>query len=360
MCRCPICDIIYFESLRFPQTFSFQKISVSADRRFISQKVIFHTKNAIICKMNENLNGILNIYKEAGWTSFDVVAKLRGILKIKKIGHGGTLDPSVTGVLPVAVGRATRLLEYMEAAGKVYEGEVTIGWSTETEDADGQIVSRTPVLSALTEDEIDDAMATFVGNIQQIPPMYSAVKINGKKLYEYARSGQTIERPARKITIYEFVRTSAPIFDEEQATVKFDFRVACSKGTYIRTLAVDLAEKLGYAGHMSQLQRTAANGLKIENAVTLTELEQAKANDNLSAFLLPIEYAVTDLTKIKLTDEQFEMAIVGKKFDESQFSTLSVLTEPRFAAFYNGKLVAVYMKHPDKEGIWKPNKVLYK
>ena len=131
--------------------------------------------------MNENLNGILNVYKEAGWTSFDVVAKLRGILKTKKIGHGGTLDPSVTGVLPVAVGKSTRLLEYMEAAGKIYEGEVTIGFSTETEDADGEIVSKTPVERELTESEIDSVMKNFIGKIKQIPPMYSAVKINGKK-----------------------------------------------------------------------------------------------------------------------------------------------------------------------------------
>ncbi len=132
--------------------------------------------------MNENLNGILNVYKEAGWTSFDVVAKLRGILKTKKIGHGGTLDPSVTGVLPVAVGKSTRLLEYMEAAGKIYEGEVTIGFSTETEDADGEVVSKTPVERELTESEIDSVMKNFIGKIKQIPPMYSAVKINGKKI----------------------------------------------------------------------------------------------------------------------------------------------------------------------------------
>ena len=235
--------------------------------------------------MDENLNGILNVYKEAGWTSFDVVAKLRGILKTKKVGHGGTLDPSVTGVLPVAVGKSTRLLEYMEAAGKIYEGEVTIGFSTETEDADGEIVSKTPVERELTESEIDSVMKSFIGKIKQIPPMYSAVKINGKKLYEYARAGQTVDRPAREITIKSFVRTSPVMTDEAAGLVRFTFKVECSKGTYVRTLAVDLAEQLGYAGHMSKLQRTASNGLMIKDAVKLSEIEAAKEAGVLSSLM---------------------------------------------------------------------------
>ncbi|WP_270342206.1 tRNA pseudouridine(55) synthase TruB [Lactococcus lactis] len=328
--------------------------------------------------MNENLNGILNVYKEAGWTSFDVVAKLRGILKTKKIGHGGTLDPSVTGVLPVAVGKSTRLLEYMEAAGKIYEGEVTIGFSTETEDADGEIVSKTPVERELTESEIDSVMKNFIGKIKQIPPMYSAVKINGKKLYEYARAGQTVDRPAREIIIKSFVRTSPVMTDEAAGLVSFSFKVECSKGTYVRTLAVDLAEQLGYAGHMSKLQRTASNGLMIKDAVKLSEIEAAMEAGELSSLMYPAEYAVSDLSRVNLTADQFEMARVGKKFAEDDWVTdettdspviksnkseflltdLSELTRDKFAAFYDDKLIAVYMKHPEKAGIWKPNKVL--
>ncbi len=329
--------------------------------------------------MNENLNGILNVYKEAGWTSFDVVAKLRCILKTKKIGHGGTLDPSVTGVLPIAVGKSTRLLEYMEAAGKIYEGQVTIGFSTETEDADGAIVNQTPVKNNLTESEIDSAMSRFVGKIKQIPPMYSAVKINGKKLYEYARAGQTIERPAREITIKSFVRTSPIDWNKEEGLVTFSFKVECSKGTYVRTLAVDLADSLGYAGHMSKLQRTASNGLLIKDAIKLSKIEEIKESGKLSTILYPAEYAVSDLPRVNLTTVQFDMARVGKKFAQSDWTNevetadssvnktkqqeylltdLSLLTTEKFAAFYNDKLVAVYMKHPEKEGIWKPNKVL--
>ena len=329
--------------------------------------------------MNENLNGILNVYKEAGWTSFDVVAKLRCILKTKKIGHGGTLDPSVTGVLPIAVGKSTRLLEYMEAAGKIYEGQVTIGFSTETEDADGAIVNQTPVKNNLTESEIDSAMSRFVGKIKQIPPMYSAVKINGKKLYEYARAGQTIERPAREITIKSFVRTSPIDWNKEEVLVTFSFKVECSKGTYVRTLAVDLADSLGYAGHMSKLQRTASNGLLIKDAIKLSKIEEIQESGKLSTILYPAEYAVSDLPRVNLTTVQFDMARVGKKFAQSDWTNevetadssvnktkqqeylltdLSLLTTEKFAAFYNDKLVAVYMKHPEKEGIWKPNKVL--
>ncbi|MDU1525315.1 MAG: tRNA pseudouridine(55) synthase TruB [Lactococcus lactis] len=325
------------------------------------------------------MNGILNVYKEAGWTSFDVVAKLRCILKTKKIGHGGTLDPSVTGVLPIAVGKSTRLLEYMEAAGKIYEGQVTIGFSTETEDADGAIVNQTPVKNNLTESEIDSAMSRFVGKIKQIPPMYSAVKINGKKLYEYARAGQTIERPAREITIKSFVRTSPIDWNKEEVLVTFSFKVECSKGTYVRTLAVDLADSLGYAGHMSKLQRTASNGLLIKDAIKLSKIEEIQESGKLSTILYPAEYAVSDLPRVNLTTVQFDMARVGKKFAQSDWTNevetadssvnktkqqeylltdLSLLTTEKFAAFYNDKLVAVYMKHPEKEGIWKPNKVL--
>ena len=308
--------------------------------------------------MEENWNGILNVYKEAGWTSFDVVAKLRGILKMKKIGHGGTLDPEVTGVLPIAVGQATRLLEYMEQAGKVYEGQVTLGFSTETEDAHGAVVSTTPVLEEVSPERIDAAMAQFVGEIQQVPPMYSAVKVNGKRLYEYARQGQIIERPARKITIKSFERTSPVFYDAKTQTETFNFRVACSKGTYVRTLAVDVAEKLGFAGHMSKLERTAANGLVLENAVSLEEIEQFRDENRLEELFYPSEYAVSDMIRLDLTEEQFEQAKVGKKFDIATFPALSALTETKFAAFFNQKLVAVYMKHPEKEGVWKPNKVL--
>lgn len=300
------------------------------------------------------MNGILNVYKEAGWTSFDVVAKLRGILKTKKIGHGGTLDPQVTGVLPVAVGKATRLLEYMEDAGKVYEGEVTLGFSTETEDAEGAVVEVTKVPLNLSEEEIDAKLTQFLGTIQQIPPMYSAVKVKGKRLYEYARAGQEVERPVRQVTIKEFVRTSPVTFEKECA--RFTFRVACSKGTYVRTLAVDLSAALGFAGHMSKLQRTAANGLLLKDALSLEQIEEDVKAEKLEEILQPNEVAVSDLPRVDLTQEQAAAVRVGKKFESAEFE--NVATDKKMAFFFEDKLLAVYMKHPEKPDILKPNKVI--
>ncbi|GAB2024976.1 tRNA pseudouridine(55) synthase TruB [Lactovum odontotermitis] len=298
------------------------------------------------------MDGILNVYKEAGWTSNDVVQKLRGILKTRKVGHGGTLDPAVTGVLPVAVGKATRLLEYMDGGGKIYEGEVTLGFSTETEDAEGAVVERKSVApEELTEAEVDAAMTSFVGKIHQTPPMYSAVKVNGRKLYEYARAGQTVERPVREIEIREFSRTSALEFNAADKTLKFRFRAACSRGTYIRTLAVDLSAKLGYPGHMSGLQRTMANGLDIGSAKTLKEIEEARDSSSLSDILLPLKFAVSELTKAELSPSDFEDIRVGKKIKSPQ---LAEIGEP-VAVFYENQLVGVCLQ---LENELKPKKIL--
>ena len=184
------------------------------------------------------MNGIINLKKEAGMTSHDAVFKLRKILGTKKIGHGGTLDPDVVGVLPIAVGKATRLVEFMQEEGKVYEGEITLGCSTTTEDASGEQIAFSPVTEILDENLVDQVIASMVGEQTQVPPMYSAVKVNGRKLYEYARSGETVERPKRQVTIYNFERTGAIVYEGDLA--RFPFRVKCSKGTYVRTLAVDL------------------------------------------------------------------------------------------------------------------------
>lgn len=295
------------------------------------------------------LDGILNIHKEAGMTSHDVVFKLRKILQTKKIGHGGTLDPDVTGVLPIAVGRATRVIEYMTEAGKVYEGQVTLGFSTETEDASGAIVERTPVTVMPTEYEIDGAMAEFRGEIEQVPPMYSAVKVNGRKLYDYARSGETVERPVRRVIISEFIRTSSPIFDKANGLVTFGFRVACSKGTYVRTLAVDLGAKLGFASHMSNLQRTASAGLTIDKAFKLSEIASLQAAHHLDQALLPLEYGISDLEKIDLTEDQVSEISFGR------FVTLDAQNTV-VAGLQNGKLIAI-LEARDSH-LYKPKKVL--
>ena len=290
------------------------------------------------------MNGIINLKKEAGMTSHDAVFKLRKILGTKKIGHGGTLDPDVVGVLPIAVGKATRMVEFMQDEGKVYEGEITLGYSTTTEDASGEIVSETPVLSPLDEKLVDEAIASLTGPITQIPPMYSAVKVNGRKLYEYARAGQEVERPERQVTIYSFERTSPISYEDKLA--RFTFRVKCSKGTYIRTLSVDLGEKLGYAAHMSHLTRTSAAGLNLEDALTLEEVaEKVQAGD--FDFLHPLEIGTGDLVKVYLTSEQAAEVRYGRFIELEQ-------TEKELAAFKGERLLAILEK---RDNLYKPRKV---
>ena len=290
------------------------------------------------------MNGIINLKKEAGMTSHDAVFKLRKILGIKKIGHGGTLDPDVVGVLPIAVGKATRMVEFMQDEGKVYEGEITLGYSTTTEDASGEVVAETPVLSPLDETVVDEAIASLTGPITQIPPMYSAVKVNGRKLYEYARAGQEVKRPERQVTIYQFERTSPISYEGELA--RFTFRVKCSKGTYIRTLSVDLGEKLGYAAHMSHLTRTSAAGMRLEDALTLEQIAERVAEEDYS-FLQPLELGIGDLLKVELSDEQVEDVRNGR------FISL-ISDETELAGFYGEKLVAILEKRKDQ---FKPRKV---
>ena len=290
------------------------------------------------------MNGIINFKKEAGMTSHDAVFKLRKILETKKIGHGGTLDPDVVGVLPIAVGKATRLVEFMQDEGKVYEGEITLGYSPTTEDASGEVVAETSVLSPLDEKLVDEAIASLTGPITQIPPMYSAVKVNGRKLYEYARAGQEVKRPERQVTIYQFERTSPISYEDELA--RFTFRVKCSKGTYIRTLSVDLGEKLGYAAHMSHLTRTSAAGMRLEDALTLEQIAERVAEEDYS-FLQPLELGIGDLLKVELLDEQVEDVRNGR--------FISLLSdEAELAGFYGEKLVAILEKRKDH---FKPRKV---
>ena len=290
------------------------------------------------------MNGIINLKKEAGMTSHDAVFKLRKILGTKKIGHGGTLDPDVVGVLPIAVGKATRMVEFMQDEGKVYEGEITLGYSTTTEDASGEIVAETPVLASLDEKLVDEAIASLTGPITQIPPLYSAVKVNGRKLYEYARAGQEVERPERQVTIYSFERTSPICYEDKLA--RFTFRVKCSKGTYIRTLSADLGEKLGYAAHMSHLTRTSAAGLQLEASLTLEEIAQKVEAGELD-FLHPLEIGTGDLVKVNLTPEQADEVRYGR-FIELECS------EKEVAAFEGEKLLAILEK---RENLYKPRKV---
>lgn len=214
-------------------------------------------------------NGIIIIDKPADWTSMDVCAKLRGILKEKKIGHAGTLDPMATGVLPVFVGSATRAVEFAEKGDKEYLAVLRLGLVTNTQDTTGDTLSQSPV--TVTRDELAAVLPRFTGEIDQIPPMYSAIKIGGKKLYELARAGKEVERKARRVTIREI-----ELLDQISPSA-YRLRIRCSKGTYVRTLCHDIGAALGCGGCMEELRRTMAAGFSLDEAVTLQEVQEQGA-----------------------------------------------------------------------------------
>ncbi len=226
------------------------------------------------------INGIINIYKEAGFTSHDVVAKLRGICGQKKIGHTGTLDPYATGVLPVCLGSGTKLCDMLTDKDKEYVTELLLGVVTDTQDITGEILAQNPV--TVSEDDVRNAVNGFAGEYRQIPPMYSALKVNGKKLYELARAGKEVERKARTVKIHEI-----EILELALPVVKL--RVACSKGTYIRTLCADIGEELGCGGTMKSLKRTRVGSFYLRDSVTLGELEKLRDEGHLQEIVHSIE-----------------------------------------------------------------------
>ena len=235
------------------------------------------------------INGVINIYKERGFTSHDVVAKLRGILKQKKIGHTGTLDPDAEGVLPVCLGKGTRLCDMLTDHSKVYEAVLLLGQSTDTQDVSGNVLQEAPV--DVSEEEVREAIMSFVGPYDQIPPMYSALKVNGQKLCDLARAGKEVERKARPIEILSIQYEGSPAENEYTLTVK------CSKGTYIRVLLEEIAEAMGQKGTMSALRRVAAGVYTEADAHSLEEIQAAKnaGPEALQALMLPVESVFTSL-----------------------------------------------------------------
>ncbi len=240
------------------------------------------------------MDGIIVVHKEKGFTSFDVVAKLRGILKQKKIGHTGTLDPDATGVLPVCLGCATKLCDMLTDTTKVYEAELLLGVVTDTQDTSGAILEEKAV--NVTEEEVRDAIASFIGEQKQIPPMYSALKVDGKKLYELAREGKTVERKARDITIenIEILEVALP---------RVRMIVTCSKGTYIRTLCNDIGDKLGCGGAMASLIRRKTAGFTLEEAKTLDEIEALMKAGEITTIIKGVDTVFTDCLKAVVKEE---------------------------------------------------------
>lgn len=283
------------------------------------------------------MDGILVIRKEKGFTSHDVVAKLRGILHTRKIGHTGTLDPDAEGVLPVAVGKATKLVELLTEKEKRYQAVLHLGIETDTQDISGKVLSR--IEPSCTEEEIYRVVKAFLGQQLQVPPMYSAIKVNGKKLYELAREGITVERAPRPVTFYsiEILKIMLPY-------VELD--VLCSKGTYIRTLCHDIGQKLGCGACMENLVRTASGRFTLDEALTLGQVQQLAQEGSLSARILGIEDILSEYPPVMALQEgdrllQNGNAIGNNMTDSSQVGWVRMYTSA-------GRFIGIYSWDPGK------------
>lgn len=293
------------------------------------------------------IHGIINVYKEKGFTSHDVVAKLRGIVGQKKIGHTGTLDPDATGVLPVCLGKATKLCDLLTDKNKTYEAVLLLGKTTDTQDITGEVLEEKST-EALTEEKVREAIEGFIGDYEQIPPMYSALKVNGKKLYELAREGKVIERKARPVKILDI-----QILEIDLPKVRME--VSCSKGTYIRTLCHDIGEKLGCGGCMESLIRTRVSTFRIEDAKTLDEVETLKQEGKLAELLVPIDAMFPFYPKITVKDDWKAFAKNGNPLDLKMLKEACGQDEETQVRLYDesGKFIAIYQWKEKKYHIVK-------
>lgn len=253
-------------------------------------------------------HGIINVYKEKGFTSHDVVAKLRGICKQKKIGHTGTLDPDAVGVLPVCLGSATRLCDMLTDKDKEYIAVFRLGITTDTQDISGRVLEEREV--TVSEEEAVKAIKSFQGELLQVPPMYSALKVNGKRLYELAREGKEIERAARPVTVYE-------IEVLEKNMPEFTIRVKCSKGTYIRTLCHDIGQKLQCGAAMISLVRTKAGCFEIEKSYTLLQLQELSDEGKLNEAIVPVEKMFENLPAVMVKESSYKALVNGNQLKAS-------------------------------------------
>ena len=294
-------------------------------------------------------HGMMTIYKEAGYTSSDVVARLRGILHMKKIGHTGTLDPDAEGVLPVCLGNGTKLCELIADRDKEYVALMRLGVTTDTQDMSGKVlkkISDEEVAQAVSGEMIREAAAAFTGEISQIPPMYSAVKIGGKRLYQYARQGQTVERAARKVTIHELEITS---IDLPLVTM----RVRCSKGTYIRTLCQDMGEKLGTGAAMEHLLRTRVGRFRLEDSIRLDDAEaimKSGSPGRINDYILPVDSFFEQALRAEVKEDGMRYLLNGNTL-KRKLTDLPRTTEAKEVRMYDGsgKFYALYRYDPVKD-----------
>ncbi|MGP4040253.1 tRNA pseudouridine(55) synthase TruB [Gracilibacillus sp. D59] len=296
------------------------------------------------------MDGILPLWKTKGMTSHDCVFKVRKILGIKKVGHTGTLDPEVEGVLPICIGEATKIVPFLTDTTKTYRAKVTLGYSTDTEDQTGAMQKQENVDAEISEETVNCVLQEFCGDITQQVPLYSAVKVNGKKLYEYARANEPVERPYRQVKIHN-IRFLATTYDKVGKTQAIEFEVTCSKGTYVRTLCVDIGKALGFPSHMSHLVRKATGNLSEQDTLTLDQIQEC-VDSNQPVPLLSINKGLAHLDKLEIDENIKEKVWHGQKLP---------LPSPRpdtafFRMTYHNQIVAIYQIHDNKKEI-KPARV---
>ncbi len=296
------------------------------------------------------LNGIINIYKERGYTSHDVVAKVRGILRERRVGHTGTLDPEAEGVLPLCIGPATKVVPYLTDADKCYEAEVILGVTTTTEDATGEILETRQV--EVNAAQVEEVVGSFIGEYEQIPPMYSAIKVNGVRLYELARKGIVVERPKRQVKIYD-CKIIEPLVNN-----KFKIRVHCSKGTYIRTLCTDIGEKLGCGAHMGSLLRTKVGHYELKDSLTLSELEAVKTN--ITVYIEDLEAIFKELPKCHVKPSLEKLLYNGNALKLQSVLGFEEHYKQDFIRIYDtkDKFIALY-KWDEKKNCLQVEKMFY-
>lgn len=300
------------------------------------------------------INGVINVYKEKDYTSFDVVAKLRGILKQKKIGHTGTLDPMAEGVLIVCLGAATKLVDMITSGDKEYRAIIKLGITTDTEDITGKVLSESDITEELTIDKIRETILSYVGEYNQIPPMYSALKKDGKKLYEYARQGITIEREPRLVHIYSITDIDFSGFENDR---EISFLVRCSKGTYIRSLCRDIGEKLLCGAVMSGLIRENVHGFSIDNALKLSDIERLAGSDELAPYIMPVDSLLSKYEIAKIKPEYEKALMNGNKLKPVAFGyTPDTLIKDTVRVYNGDEFMALYTYQKD-EKLYKPYKM---
>ena len=295
-------------------------------------------------------SGIINVYKEKGFTSFDVVAKLRGILRTKKIGHTGTLDPDAEGVLPVCIGRATKVCDILTDKDKVYEAVMLLGVETDTQDTSGEILKELPV--EVSEDAVREAILSFVGEYDQVPPMYSALKVNGKKLYELAREGKTVERKARNVQIF-----SIDILEMDLPRVRMS--VHCSKGTYIRTLCHDIGGMLGCGGCMEKLLRTKVGVFELADTLKLSEIDQLAKEGLVEEKIISVDELFDDYVKVWMKKEFDVVVHNGNRIQKRMFEQKLDSNAERLRVYDSENTFIGIFEYSKERNDYKPVKMFY-